>query len=142
MNYEKQYLLAEAKRFYSEYDCSPRMKDWDTDNDYPTVWYVRKAFGAWTTFLREAELPLNSPKKERIMTCEICGINITTKLANKKICNNKKCRYIRDSLYHVNFLKKKYVCSMFHFIPEDKLIEYFSCVYNVKKKNLSMIEVI
>lgn len=142
MNYEKQRLLFEVKRFYGEHDRSPRMRDWDSINDYPTVWYVRKSFSSWTNFLREAGLPLNNPKKERLMTCEICGINITTKFANKKICGNKKCRYIRDSLYHVKFLKERYKCSMFHFIPEDKLIKYFSCMYEIHKKNLPSMKVI
>jgi len=142
MSYEKQYLLVEAARFYSQYNRSPKAAEWDKINDYPTVWYVRKEFGSWTKFLTEANLPLNLQTKSKYINCEICKRPFETSRINRKICDSKKCQYVRDSLYHVNVLKEKYKCSAFHFIPEDKLIDYFSCVYQAKKEYVNMVNVI
>ena len=142
MNHIKQYYIFEAKRYYKEYNKSPRMLDWNGKNDYPKYWEVRDEFGHWTDFLREADLPLNTQVKTKSITCEICGREFTTGRTNRKICDSKRCRYIRDSLYHVKYLKERYDCSLFNFVDEDKLIDYFSCLYKVKKKNLPMMKVI
>jgi len=142
MNYDKQYLLAEAVRFFRKHDRSPKAAEWEAINNYPTVWYVRKEFGSWTNFLKTAGLSLNTQAKERYIICEICKKTFATTRVNGKICDSKKCRYIRDSIYHVDSLKKRYKCSLFHYIPNDKLIEHFACIYDIKKKNLNTIEVI
>ena len=142
MNYEKQYLLAEATRFFKEHKRSPKVVEWNKPNNYPTLWYVRKEFGSWIKFLNEAGLELNTQVKKKYIICEICGSKFTTTRINRTICDSQKCRYIRDSIYHVRILKERYECSAFHFIPENKLIDYFSCLYKVKKANLPMIGVI
>lgn len=142
MKYIKQYFIAEAKRYYNEHNRSPRMLDWKGKDDYPNYWDVRDEFGYWTDFLREAGLPLNTNVAPKHIICEICGKKYRTTRANRKICDSKKCRYIRDSLYHVEKLKESYVCSIFHYIPKDKLVEYFSCLYDIRKKNLPTMKVI
>lgn len=142
MNLTKQYLLTEAMRFHREYKCSPKIKDWRAKNSYPSFNEVRQSFGSWTAFLTEAGLDLNIPIKEKYIICKICGRKFETTRINRNICDNRKCRYIRDSIYRVKYLKEKHTCSVFHFIPEDKLIDYFSCVYSTKKDNLLMVKVI
>ena len=138
----KQYYILEAKRYYKEYNKSPRMLDWSDKEGYPRYWDVRDEFGYWTDFLREAGLPLNTNVGPKHIICEICGREYKTTRANRKICESKKCRYIRDSLYHVKYLKERYDCSLFNFVDEDKLIGYFACLYSVKKKNLPTMKVI
>ena len=142
MKYIKKYFIIEAQRYYREYNRSPKMLDWNGKNDYPKYWEVRDEFGYWTDFLREADLPLNTNVGPKHIICEICGMKFTTTRANRKICDSKKCRYVRDSIYHVKDLKERYECSAFHFIPEDKLIDYFSCLYEIKKKNINLMRLV
>lgn len=142
MNYEKQYLILEAERFYKEYNRSPKATEWDEKNSYPTFWFVKKEFGLWTDFLKKAGLPLNTQCKEKYIICKICGRKFKTTRINRKLCDSAKCRYINHSVHHVKHLKERYACSVFHFIPEDKLIEHFACLYKIKKKNLSMMRVV
>ena len=142
MKYIQQYFIAEAQRYHKEHNRSPRMLDWKGKDDYPNYWDVRSEFGLWSKFLNAAFLPLNIPVKSKRIACEICGMEFTTGRTNRKICDSKRCRYIRDSLYHVKYLKERYDCSLFNFINEDKLIDYFSCLYKAKKENLPMMKVI
>jgi hypothetical protein len=142
MKYIKQYFIAEAQRYHKEHNRSPKMLDWKGKDDYPKYWEVRDEFGLWSKFLKAADLSLNIPVKAKGITCEICGREFTTGRTDRKICDSKKCRYIRDSIYHVKNLKERYECSAFHFIPEDKLIDYFSCLYEIKKKNINLMRLV
>ena len=142
MKYIEQYFIAEAKRYHKEHNRSPRMLDWEGKNDYPSYWEVRSEFGLWSKFLTAANLPLNTQVKPNYITCEICGMEYKTTRANRKICDSKKCRYIRDSIYHVKYLKERYDCSLFNFIDDDMLIDYFSCLYKIKKKNINLMRLV
>lgn len=142
MNSQKEHYLSEAKRFFVEHNRSPRTIDWTIKTDYPNQNDVRNVFGSWQNFLNAADLPQNKVSKTRYILCEICGNKFETTRSDRKICDNKKCRYIRDSILHTKYLKKKYECSMFHFVPDDKLVDYFSCMYQIKVKNLPSMKVI
>ena len=143
MNLQKQHYVNEAKRFYEEHNRSPRMLDWTINNtEYPNQNDVVNVFGSWRKFLDEADLPQNKVYKTKSILCEICGLEFKTTRKDRKICDSKRCRYIRDSILHTRYLKKKYKCSMFHFVPDDKLVDYLSCMYDVKMKNLPSMKVI
>ena len=148
----KEFLLSEIRRFFIEEGRNPKQLDFVISNrgGYPDYMEYRNTFNIdWSEILKLAGLYTDAKTKtktSRIETfninCEICGIEAVVTREDRKICDSNKCRYVRDMLLIVKHNKRKYKFSIFHYVPDEELKEYYKKLYDLKKKNISMLGVV
>ena len=141
MTTQKAFLISELHRYKKEHGKIPMGLDLTIKSGYPTVFDFIHAFGSLKQALVEASMNKELPKIYN-NKCSICKCSFTTEIKHRYICKKKECRYISDKLLQVEQQKKKYKHSIFHFLSNDELIEYFRYLYSVKKENLNTIKVI
>ena len=138
------------RRFFKEEGRNPKQLDFVVSNkgDYPEYMEYRNTFKIdWSEILELAGLSVEAKfKKFRVRTftinCEVCGMETTTTRKDRKICNSKKCRYVRDMLLEAKYNKRKYPFSIFHYVSNEDLKEYYRKLYDLRKKNVHMSGVV
>lgn len=150
----KEFLLIEMRRFSIEEGRNPKQLDFVIGNkgNYPEYMEYRDTFKIdWLEILKLAGLYIDDKTEVKIkmshtemfcMNCEICGIEIVTTMKSKNICDSNKCRYVRDMLLVVKSNKRKYPFSIFHYVPDEELKEYYKKLYDLRKKHIYMLGVV
>lgn len=137
-------------RFFIEEGRNPKQLDFVINNKggYPDYMEYRNTFSIdWSEILKLADLDVEAKVKTfRVRTfsinCEICRIKIVTTRKDRKICDSKKCRYVRDMLLVAKYNMRKYPFSIFHYVSDEDLKEYYCKLYDFKKKNIDMHRVV
>jgi len=71
MVYTKEFLISELQKFELENGKSPKMKDMQISNGYPSVSAFKDNFGSWNKALLAAKLKVN--QLDGTETCDNCG---------------------------------------------------------------------
>ncbi len=126
-------------RFFKEEGRNPKQLDFaiGSKGGYPEHMEYRNTFKIdWSEILGLAGLNMDIGTKELNIICEICKCSVITTRKDRKICNSKKCRYVRDMLLKTKYNKKKYPFSIFHHVSYEVLKKHYEELYDLRKEHI------
>lgn len=138
---KKEFLISEIHRFIKENEREPIALDMAIMRGFPSQREFIKAFGSWAKAKESAGCVVFKPERSKKRKCPFCGEEFEPFSGRQKICQSKKCRFVRDRMLTAKYQKKKHAFSIFHYMNETQMVDYFKNLYDVKnnEKGIGMV---